>query len=285
MLIAVLLTTFNRKKKTLECLQSLYSAQLPPDWEIKVFLTDDNSTDDTVEEVLTSFPDVDIEVSQGDLFWARGMNVSWRRSMRHGRADAYLLLNDDVVLYPDFWQNIQYTNSYCLEKHSSQGLYVCSTQDANSLEITYGGRIVSNLMFKIESILINPTDFPQPCQITETNILYVPSNVVEQIGVFDDNYVHGLADYDYSLTAYSQNIPIYVTPNFGGICENDHGPNWLSSDFSFKQRLQYLKSPKGLAFKEYKYYLKKHFPYYAPIGVILLLLKTFFPIFWDKFKK
>ena len=44
MKIAVLLTSFNRKEKTKECLQSLYKILS----ELDVYLVDDNSTDGTV---------------------------------------------------------------------------------------------------------------------------------------------------------------------------------------------------------------------------------------------
>ena len=55
---AVLLTVFNRKEKTLQCLSRLFD-QLPvEDLQIDVFLTDDGCTDGTAEAVENLFPSV-----------------------------------------------------------------------------------------------------------------------------------------------------------------------------------------------------------------------------------
>ena len=66
--IAVLLTVFNRKDKTLCCLERLF-AQLPIDgWRVDVFLTDDGCTDGTPEAVAARFPDVSIVRGTGLYF-------------------------------------------------------------------------------------------------------------------------------------------------------------------------------------------------------------------------
>ena len=47
--LAILLTVFNRKAKTLQCLQNLY-VQLPiEEYTVSVYLTDDGCTDGTPE--------------------------------------------------------------------------------------------------------------------------------------------------------------------------------------------------------------------------------------------
>lgn len=97
-------------------------------------------------------------------------------------------------------------------------------------------------------------------------------------------YIHGFADYDYSLSARKLNFPIYVTPNYGGFCINDHGKNWLPQETKLKDRISFLYSPKGLAYREYRYYLKKHFPIQTPYYILMIWMKTFFPFIWDKVK-
>jgi len=49
--IAVLITVFNRKEKTLSCLKSLFNQKLDKKITLKVFLTDDNSSDGTADAV------------------------------------------------------------------------------------------------------------------------------------------------------------------------------------------------------------------------------------------
>jgi GT2 family glycosyltransferase len=282
--IAILLTTFNRKESTLKCLKSLYNARLPNFWNFQIYITDDNSTDGTVDALLWQYPNINIEISNNNLYWARGMNTSWKRALSDFKYDAFLLLNDDVILFENFWFNIKSTHEYCLKHNKIGGIYVSSTLDPFKNRISYGGSILKKSFLRIKTEIVIPTNSPISCQLTNANILLVNSNVVNKIDILDENYIHGIADYDYSLNAISKNFNVYVTPNYGGYCINDHGNNWLNSSYSLKERVKYLYSPKGLAYNEYMYYLLKHFPFYAPIGFALLWLKTFFPFLWTKFK-
>ncbi len=49
--IAALLTCFNRKQKTLACLEALFNQELPADVDISTYLVDDASTDGTRDAV------------------------------------------------------------------------------------------------------------------------------------------------------------------------------------------------------------------------------------------
>jgi GT2 family glycosyltransferase len=282
--VGVLLTTFNRKDKTLACLESLHSANLPDFLKFDIYLTDDNSTDGTVELLKKKFPRINIDVSNSFLYWARGMNVSWKRAINAKKYDAYLLLNDDVVLSRNFWYDILETHSYSLKTKNKEGVYVSTTIDPITKKITYGGSKLKFIFFGFNLLKITPDIKPIECEITNANILFVTKSVVDQLGVFDEMYIHGFADYDYSLSARKLNFPIYVTPNYGGFCINDHGKNWLPQETKLKDRISFLYSPKGLAYREYRYYLKKHFPIQTPYYILMIWMKTFFPFIWDKVK-
>jgi len=65
--------------------------------------------------------------------------------------------------------------------------------------------------------------------MANTNILIVINEVVIAIGIFDPQYHQLFADYDYTLTASKNGIPILVYPGIGGYCKNNHGNGWLSS--------------------------------------------------------
>ncbi len=108
---------------------------------------------------------------------------------------------------------------------------------------------------------------------------------VVTIGIFDERYTHGIADFDYSMSAVKKGIPVLLAPNIGGICIHDHGKPWKPNNVPLKERISYLKSPKGLAYKEYLYYIKKHFPLFLPYSFIMLWLKTLLPFIWTNFKK
>lgn len=282
--IAVLLTCHNRKDKTLECLSSFYKATLPQNYTFKIFLVDDGSTDGTAQLVAKHFPNVRVITGSGNLFWAGGMKLAFSEAVVTGEYDAYLLLNDDVVIQPHFFSLILDTHQYCLDNFHKGGMYSVSTIDKISKTISYGGNILNAGMDKPDFELVLPTDHPQACHLLNANILYVSQAVVNEIGFFDEKFTHGIADYDYSLRAFKAHFPVYLTPGVGGFCEDDHGGN-ISKAKSLKQRIVYLKSPLGLGYNEYLFYIKRHFPKYYSLAFVKLWLKTLFPNTYSYLKK
>ncbi|MDP4238368.1 MAG: glycosyltransferase family 2 protein [Bacteroidota bacterium] len=286
--IAILLTCHNRKEKTINCLKSLHQALESSDHKIKfdIYLVDDGSTDGTSEQVSLHFPEINLIKGSGELFWAGGMRLAWKTALtKDPHYDSFLLLNDDVMLMENFLIELLSTHEYCLEHYNRPGIYVSSTRDLINSKISYGGTLIKHKGIKLKSVRINPGDVPLPCSMANANILMVTMDVVKAIGILDPTYTHQFADYDYSLTAAKKGIPVLVCPGVGGKCMNDHEKSWLSADTSLKDRISYLYSPLGLAYKEQIYYLKKNFKYQLPYYFIMLWLKTLFPFIWDEFKK
>lgn len=283
--IAVLLTCFNRKEKTLSCLNSFIEANKPHGYIFEIYLVDDGSTDGTSEAVKDVFPEVNIFKGTGNLFWAGGMRLAWRNALEYKEYDAFLLLNDDVVLFNDFLDNLIETDKHALIKYKRSGIYSGATIDNVTNKTTYGGYKIKTNHFVVRSQLLTPKEIPQECELTNANILWISKGTVDAIGIFDERYTHGIADFDYSMRAIRKGIPVYLAPNFGGVCLHDHGKPWKTSDVPLKKRIAYLKSPKGIAYKEYLFYIRRHFPLYLPYSFMMLWLKTFFPSIWEKFKK
>ena len=282
--IAVLLTCHNRKNKTVACLKSLYRATIPSQYLIDIYLTDDGSSDNTSQTVSELFPEINLIKGDGQLFWAGGMRLAWKTAMERKSYDAFLLLNDDVVLYPDFLLKLLETDAYALANTGKKGIYTGATIDCSSNKVTYGGSWVKNYFFVVRLKMLSPVKRPQKCHITNANILWVSKEVVKKIGIFDHHFTHGIADYDYSMQATRKNIPVLLAPGICGECDDDHGKNWRNSKNSLKDRIVYLRSPKGLAYSEYLYYVGKHFPMFLPYSYVMLWLKTFFPFIWERVK-
>ena len=58
--IAVLMTCYNRRETTLECLESLFKAQVPKETTLSIYLVDDGSTDGTGDSVRERYPAVKV---------------------------------------------------------------------------------------------------------------------------------------------------------------------------------------------------------------------------------
>lgn len=280
MRIAVLLASFNRRVHTLTCLERLYRQRLPDGCTFQVFLTDDASTDDTAAAVREHFPGVHVLQGTGSLFWAGGMRRSWREALSLDY-DYYLLLNDDTLLATDALAT--------LLSCQLPGIVIGATADDRG-RLSYGGRQLTGVFQKgwfrrWKSSVVHSDRYFIGCDLGNANIMLVPRDVVREIGILSDRYTHLLADYDYCLRAGRAGFPVRVAPGFLGSCVDDHGRNWLSAGTSFARRLAYLRSPKGLAYREYLYFIRRHFPLSLPSSFVKLWAKTLLPGIWDRLKK
>ena len=279
--ISVLVTCYNRKQKTISFLESLFSQANFNSMNIDVYLLDDGSTDGTSAAVKSNYPDVNIVTGNGNLFWAGGMRAVWKYALEQKNYDLFFLFNDDVILLDNAFENLvkQYSGL------DTEGvILVGSTLSRITGKLTYGGNLFKNLKH-CDYYRIEPdTEKCIPCHMGNANVLVIDRFTVDKIGIFPEIYIHCLADYDYTLTACKSGIGVWLAPGYYAYCENDHGLNWMPGSVPLKKRIEYLYSPKGLAYKEYLYYIKKHFPSDYIISFIKLWLKTLLPVIWDKFK-
>ncbi len=278
--IAVLLTCFNRKEKTLQSLSSLYAAvkAYPGDLDIQVFLTDDGSSDGTGDAVRANYPEIKVLQGTGSLYWAGGMRNSWNAAREAGGFDGYFLLNDDTNVYDSLWTELFNTHQYCLKNYKRPGVYVGSTIDKVTREISYGGNVFTNRLTARYKRLIPNGETPQMCELGNANIMLVPNTVVQEIGILSEGFIHGMADYDYTLLARKNKIPVLTAPNYLGECTNDDRnpyPNYHS--LSLKQRIKFLYSPTGLDFKSNMQYMKRNFPLRVPFVFLAAWFKVLFP--------
>ncbi len=282
--LAILITCYNRKNKTANCLNSLFSANIPKNISFKVFLVDDNSDDGTKDYVLSNFPDIKIIAGTGNLYWAGGMRLAWKTALEYDKYDAFILINDDVILKKDFLELLIKTDNYARSNFGKAGLYSSSTIDMNYKKTSYGGNIITSYGFRVINKRLDPTDEPQKIDTVNANILWVDYSVVNKIGILDEKFTHGLADYDYALRANHAKFPVMLTMGIGGYCDNNHPVNWLNENYTLCERIKYLKSPTGLSYNNYIFYIRRHFPRSFPYSFSMLWLKTLFPIFWRIYK-
>jgi GT2 family glycosyltransferase len=278
--IAVLLTCHNRKVKTTNCLKSLFESQklCTPCHEMDVYLTDDGSTDGTSSEIKKLFPSVNILNGSGSLFWNGGMRNSWKEALRRKNYDGFLLLNDDIIMDKNCIDELFKTHELSINKYGTGSIYIGSLRNKDTLEHSYGGRLLLNKWsFSTQSVI--PDGSIKECQLGNGNVMFVHKKVVEAIGIFSNKYVHAKADFDYTLRALENNFPILVCPNYCGFCSDDHGlPDLMK--MNLKKRVNYLKSPKGIELSGYMYFMWRFFPLRAPFVYCSLWLKTLIPGFF-----
>lgn len=275
--VAALMTCHNRMEKTINCLVSLDKAvKATPSILVDIYLTDDGSTDGTSCVVQERFPNVTLLKGNGMLFWAGGMRNSWKAALKK-EYDTYLLLNDDTEISLDLFQEMKRTHLQTIAQYGKEGIYIGSTREKSGSKITYGGSIITNSFFYSTNKLI-PNGTIQLCDLGNANIMFVTNEVVKKIGILSEGYVHGAADYDFTLKAGRKKIPVVVMGKFCGECDYDHAEVYENfCDKSLRERIRYLYNPLGLAFDDKVRYMKINFPYRLPFVLGLAWFKVFFP--------
>ena len=276
--IAILITVFNRKAKTLNCLRSIKAQEGLFGYEHEIFVVDGGSWDGTPEAIRQTAPDVHVSIHEG-LFWAGGMRQAWKEANATGKSyDYYWLINDDTDLNPKCLYSLLHA-----EREHPNGIYIGATYDAGTKSCSYGGIKLFDRNYSKGNRVV-PNGKCQEVDMGNANIMLISRSAYDRLGTFCIRYTHGIADYDYTLRAIDMNIPVVLAPNYCGECTDDHGNNWMPQSKSLKERIEYLYSPKGLAYSEYLYWIKTFFPKEYHKAKIKLWAKTLFPIIWEKLK-
>ena len=269
--IAVLLTCYNRKVKTLNCLKALFDCTLPEKASITVFLVDDASSDGTYDAVKSNFSQVKLISGNGNLYWNRGMYLAWDTAAKSEVFDYFLWLNDDVVLYKDSISNLFETAP---DNKSIIVGTMCSKN--NTSETTYGG--LDN-----KSNLISPNGTAQLCYEFNGNLVLIPSYVYNIVGNLDPVFHHAIGDFEYALRANKKGIKSYISSKYSGSCEVHASlPEWCLPEISIGKRFKVLYSPLGNSHPYYFFHFeKRHFGIMVAVKHYLSIhLRVTFPRLW-----
>ena len=240
--IAVLIACHNRRDTTLACLaRFFYSVEVAVECTVKVYLVDDGSTDGTANSVRRCFPNVSVIEGDGNLFWAKGMNLAWRKSIERNNWDAYLWLNDDAELDGDALNKILAAN--------------------NGEKI-----VVGNLVNKKGEVVYGMRDGG----LFTGNCVLVPRRVYNRIGMICGEYSHAWADSDYAMKAKRAGIAIVDAGVVGSAEGHPNRPSLKGK--SLRERVALLRDPKGWNLHDLWLYRRRNWGYCAAIFSCLHLI-------------
>ena len=256
--LAVILTCFNRRQKTLDCLNALVSNTGLENCRLSAVLFDDGSTDGTAEAVRESFPWVKVMVGNGDLFWCRGLHKAFEFAM-FDDPDYYLWLNDDTMLRPDAVSRLLECELALRKKYGKPVIMVGSTVDTATGDITYGGELQASGLKRTRFLRIVPSEVAQRCDSMTGNIVLIPKDIAQVVGNLDPVFEHAMGDTDYALRARKLGFGVWVGPGVFGTC--GHNPNtgtYRDAGLPLSRRWRQMMSRKGLPWRSWLVFTRRH---------------------------
>ena len=182
--VCALLTCFNRRDTTLACLRALAASTGLAHGALHAVLVDDGSSDGTAQAVRAEFPWVEVVVSDGSLFWCRGMHLAFETAMRQG-FDHYLWLNDDTTLRSDALAGLLACEALLRQRTEAPIIVVGSTVDAATGAHNYGGERQPSRIVRFRVERVSPSSAPQRCDTITGNIVLIPARVAQRVGNLD----------------------------------------------------------------------------------------------------
>lgn len=263
--IAVVMTSFNRRQKTMDCLQALSESRDVGDVALHVVLVDDGSSDGTADAVRKAYPWVRIERGDGSLFWCRGMHRAFGIALARG-FDYYLWLNDDTMLYPDALARLFDCVAERRERTGRPVIVVGSTVDEASGRLTYGGERRAAGWRRTSFVKLQPRDEAQACESMNGNIVLIPAESAARVGNLDPAFEHAMGDTDYALRANRLGVGVWTAPGVHGTCGHNSTRNtFVDPDLPLSRRWRQMLSRKGLPWRSWWILTRRHAGAFWPL--------------------
>ena len=200
---------WNGRDLTLDCLSSLEKITYP---NVKIYVIDNGSSDNSVTEIRNQFPDYEIIGLPENYGFARGNNAGFELAKQ--KADYTIFLNNDTIVDPNFVEPlINAMESNSTVKQSTPKIFYADNLDY----IWFGGGKVSLWAGWIRHLGIRQKDSMQFS--FNRNVDYATGCCVcmrtvdfESIGMFDESFLMYGEDVDLSLRFRKQGGQILFVP-------------------------------------------------------------------------
>ncbi|WP_336966284.1 glycosyltransferase family 2 protein [Sphingobium aquiterrae] len=255
--LAVALACHNRRPLTLRCLQGLHAQAA--DFNLRIFLFDDGSSDGTGDAVRAAFPDVTIIEGDGHAFWGGGMYRAISAALDTDFNDL-LWLNDDVALYPDALQRLIDAQAGADAQFGpGSSLIVGATREPGSDSISYAGFRRRSRLSPVWLQRVEPTPGAlTPCDTMHGNVVLVPAAAARAIGPNDPKLIHELGDLDYGYRAGKAGYKILIAPQAVGECASNPRSRKSTPPGTLRQRWKQLNTPHGLPIGPWRHFMWRH---------------------------
>lgn len=268
--IAVLLTCFNRKEMTINCIKTIADGN--PSIDFRFVVVDDNSSDGTPEALETLNYKIKIISGTGQLFWGGGMRMAMNYAAKSSeKYDYVMLVNDDVDFYNGAIEKL--LNKL---KESGADVIVGSCEDSEG-NVSYGG--VKMLSTKFARFKLIEPGSDEQCDTFNGNCVLMRKQAMLETGVIDSKLTHSMGDYDYGMRLRRKGFIVIPSEEFVGKCDdNSIEGTWLDKNVPRQERLKLKETVKGLPKDDWFHFLRKNYGiatamYHSTTPYIKILIK------------
>lgn len=255
--VTAILTTFNRRKLTLACLDRLEASARQAGVKLSVIVVDDASSDGTADAVRARFQYAQVVCSEGDLYWNRGMHRGMELALAQ-EFDFLLWLNDDTMLRADAIARLLRDAEILRHRDGNDVLLAGATCDAEG-RVSYGGSASAGGLRRFKYKKVWDADVPVACDVINGNCVLIPAAVAHVVGNLDPVFEHAMGDTDYALRTKAAGFGVYVASGFVGECNNNPiSGTFLDASASLPDRWRRIIDRKGLPPRSYAHFVRRH---------------------------
>ena len=252
--LSIIIVSWNVSELLKKCLKSVYKNQ--GKINLKIFVIDNTSTDNTVEMVKTNFPDVNIIANKNNLGFATANNQGIKKS----QAKYILLLNPDTEIGENTLKNMV----EFMEENYKIGIAGCKHCNPDwtlqpsvrrfprllpiLLILTKVAKIIPGLP-ALRSYLAQDFDYKiaQPAEQVAGSFFMIRKKTLEEIGLLDEKFFLWFEEVDYCKRAKAAGWQVWYNANPKII---HYGGQSFSQRLTIRKQLIFVKSA--------WYYFKKH---------------------------
>ncbi len=226
--ISIIIVNYNGKVWLKGCLTSLFRQSYK---NFEVIFVDNASTDGSIEFVKNHFPKVKLVVNKENLGFSGGNNIGYERAS----GEFILFLNNDTEVSNDFLE--KFINSFKkLPKASIIQSKIVYLNDHNKIDSCGSFWTDSSFLYYIgNNKNANDSRYNKPFKEFSTKgaSMMVKRNVIDKIGLFNDNFWNYYEETDFCHRAWIAGFETWYSPE--AVCYHANGGTSLSFKNEFIQ--------------------------------------------------
>ena len=222
-LVCIVIVNWNGGQKIIDCLKSLKKTSYK---NYKVILVDNGSEDESVKSLKKINRKIDVIYLPKNFGYTIAMNLGWKHALKKYNADYICAMDSDIITIQNDWLDVQIKE---LEKDDRYGISGGKLVfPDNRLQLLYLERVTNNYSEKDNG----QYDFIKETKAVGGACIIIKSDVIKNIGYYDENFFYGPNDIDYCLRA-GKDKPYEVLSHCGDILKgNVYGFKTLYNGFS-----------------------------------------------------